>query len=148
MEGKRIFPIYLGSDHGGFALKEEVKKYLKEGKECELEDLGAFSFEPLDDFPDYALAVANKVSKEEARGILFCGSGQGMAIAANKIKGIKAAVCWDIVSARQSREHLDANILCLGAKFVSSELAKKIIDVWLETSFLNEEKYSRRLKKI
>jgi ribose 5-phosphate isomerase B len=149
MEGKRMFVIYIGGDHGGFVLKEEMKEYLKERKECEIADLGAFSLEPLDDFPDYALAVAKKVSeKEGAKGILFCGSGQGMAIAANKVKGIRAAVCWDIASAKQSREHLDANILCLGAKFVSADLAKKIIDIWLDTPFLKEEKYSRRIRKI
>ena len=144
-----MFVIYIGSDHGGFVLKEEMKECLKERKECEIADLGAFSFELLDDFPDYALAVAKKVSeKEKAKGILFCGSGQGMAIAANKVKRIRAAVCWDITSAKQSREHLDANILCLGAKFVSTDLAKKIIDIWLDTPFLKEEKYSRRIRKI
>ena len=144
-----MFIIYIGGDHGGFGLKEEMKEYLKKKKKCEIVDLGAFSLEPLDDFPDYALAVARKVSgKEKAKGILFCSSGQGMAVAANKVKKIRAAVCWDIASAKQSREHLDANILCLGAKFVSADLAKKIIDIWLDTPFLKEEKYSRRIRKI
>ncbi len=144
-----MFIIYIGGDHGGFGLKEKMKEYLKKKKECETVDLGAFNFEPLDDFPDYALAVAKKVSeKEKAKGILFCGSGQGMAIAANKVKKIRAAVCWDIVSAKQSREHLDTNILCLGAKFISADLAKKIIDIWLDTPFLKEEKYFRRIRKI
>lgn len=144
-----MLTIYFGSDHGGFVLKEEIREYLEKRKEYEVIDLGAFNLESLDDFPDFALAVAKKISeKEGAKGILFCGSGQGMAIAANKIRGIRAAVCWDIASAKQSREHLDANILCLGAKFVSVELAKKITDIWLGTSFLNEEKYSRRLRKI
>lgn len=149
MEDKKMFIIYIGADHGGFGMKEKMKEYFKKKKECEIVDLGAFNLEPLDDFPDYALAVANKVSKEaKAKGILFCGSGQGMAIAANKIKIIRAAVCWNIASAKQSREHLDTNILCLGAKFVSTDLAKKIIDIWLGTPFLKEEKYSRRIRKL
>ena len=149
MEGKKMFIIYIGGDHGGFGLKQEMKEYLKKKKECKIVDLGAFDLELLDDFPDYALAVAKKVSeKEKAKGILFCGSGQGMAITANKVKGIRAAVCWNIASAKQSREHLDTNILCLGAKFISADLAKKIIDIWLDTPFLKEEKYFRRIRKI
>jgi ribose 5-phosphate isomerase B len=139
--------IYLGADHGGFSFKEKIKEFLKELK-IEYQDLGNLKFEPLDDFPDFALAVANKVTKTSEKGILICTNGLGSCMAANKIKGIRAVVPTTKKSAQQSREHLDANVLCLGAHVLSFREAKKIIKIWLETEFLNKEKYVRRLKKI
>jgi len=139
--------IYLGADHGGFSFKEKIKEFLNELK-IEYRDLGNTKFEPEDDFPDFALAVANKVAEINGKGILFCTSGLGMCIAANKIKGIRAVSVISKKSAEQSREHLDANILCLGEHVVSFKDAKKIIKTWLETDFFNKEKYIRRIKKI
>ncbi len=139
--------IYLGADHAGFHLKEELKKYLKE-LGYEYKDLGNQELDPKDDYPDFALVVAEKVTQTKEKGILICATGFGMAIAANKIKGIRAAVCWDEFTALQSREHNDANVLCLGGKVIDSETAKKIARIWLETEFVGEERHIRRLKKI
>jgi len=139
--------IYLGADHGGFSFKEKIKEFLNELK-IEYQDLGNTKFEPEDDFPDFALAVANKVTETNGKGILFCTSGLGMCIVANKIKGIRAVSITTKKSAQQSREHLDANILCLGEHIVSFRDARRIIKTWLEADFFNKEKYSRRLNKI
>jgi ribose 5-phosphate isomerase B len=139
--------IYLGADHGGFSFKEKIKEFLNELK-IEHQDLGNTKFEPEDDFPDFAVAVAKRVAETGGRGILFCTSGLGMCIAANKIKGIRAVSITSKKSAEQSREHLDANILCLGEHVVSFRDAKKIIKIWLETAFFNKDKYVRRLNKI
>lgn len=139
--------IYLGADHGGFSFKENIKKFLDELK-VEYSDLGNLKFEPEDDFSDHALAVAKKVAETGGKGILFCTNGLGMCIVANKIRGVKAVVPTTKKTAEQSREHLDANVLCIGAHVVSFKDAKKIIKTWLETEFFNKEKYIRRLKKI
>jgi ribose 5-phosphate isomerase B len=139
--------IYLGADHAGFHLKEELKKYLKE-LGYEYEDLGNKELEPKDDYPDFALRVAKKVAETGGKGILVCATGLGMAIIANKAKGIRAAVCWDDFTALQSREHNDANILCLGGKVIDSETAKKIVRIWLKAEFSGEERHARRLEKI
>jgi len=143
----KINMIYLGADHGGFSFKEKIKEFLKELK-VEFEDLGNLKFEGEDDFVDYAAAVAKKVVETGERGILFCTSGLGMCIVANKIKGIRAVPVTSKKSAQQSREHLDANILCLGEHVISFRDAKKIIKVWLETDFFNKDRYVRRLNKI
>ena len=137
----------MGADHGGFSFKEKIKEFLNELK-IEYQDLGNTKFEPEDDFPDFATAVAKKVAEAGGQGILFCTSGLGMCIAANKIKGIRAVSIVSKKSAEQSREHLDANILCLGEHVVSFRDAKKIIKIWLETDFFNKDKYVRRLNKI
>jgi len=139
--------VYLGADHGGFSFKEKIKEFLKELK-IEFEDLGNTKFEPEDDFVDFAVAVAKRVTETNGKGILFCTSGLGMCIAANKIKGIRAASIISKKSAQQSREHLNANILCLGEHVVSFRDAKKIIRVWLNTDFFNKDKYIRRIDKI
>jgi len=139
--------IYLGADHGGFSFKENIKKFLDELK-IEYQDLGNFKFEPDDDFADYALLVAKKVAETNGKGILFCTNGLGMCITANKIKGIRAVVPTTKKVAEQSREHLDANVLCLGEHVVSFKDAKKIIKIWLETEFFKKDKYIRRLEKI
>ena len=139
--------IYLGADHAGYNLKEEIKKYLGQ-LGLEFEDLGNKDLDAGDDYPDFAVKVAKKVAETGEKGILFCGSGVGMAIAANKIKGIRAVACWDDFTAIQSREHLDANILCLGGRTMDAETAKKIVRLWLETEFSKEERHVRRLRKI
>lgn len=139
--------IYLGADHAGFKLKEEIKKYLQEIGQ-DFEDLGNKELEPKDDYPDFAKLVAEKVVETGEKGTLICGSGGGMCLAANKVKGIRAVAVWDDFSARQSRVHLNANILCLGGRTTDIETAKKIVKTWLETDFTKEERHVRRLNKI
>jgi len=139
--------IYLGSDHGGFKLKEEIKKFLNE-LNYEYEDLGAKNYEPLDDYPDYAYLVANKVAQTDSYGILICSSGVGMCIAANKVKGIRAVNAYNVEIAKKSREHNNTNILCLGQNFINFQLAKDIVRAWLQTGFSNEERHKRRVKKL
>lgn len=140
--------IYLGSDHAGYNLKEDLKKYLAD-LGVAFEDLGARTLDPKDDYPDFAKAVAEKVAKDfGARGIVVCGTGLGSCIAANKVRGVRATSAWDEGTARQAREHLDANVLCLGAQAQSQKEVKKILRIWLQTEFSSEERHKRRLKKI
>lgn len=141
--------LYIGADHRGFQLKEEIKKFLEE-KNYQIEDMGNFKHDPNDDYTDFAKLVAQKVSEkpEENKGILICGSGVGVDIAANKFHGVRSALADDVETAKQSREHDDTNVLSLPADEVDFELAKKIITIWLETPFSNGEKYKRRINKI
>ena len=141
--------LYIGADHRGFKLKEEIKNFLAE-KNYQFEDMGNFAYNPNDDYTDFAKLVAQKVSEkpEENKGILICGSGVGVDITANKFHGVRSALADDIQTAKQSRAHDDTNVLSLPADEVDFTLAKKIITVWLETSFSNGEKYKRRINKI
>lgn len=126
--------IVIGSDHGGYRLKEVVKEYLLY-LTIPFEDMGAHSQESCD-YPDIAKLVAEKIiSGEYLRGILICGSGIGMSIAANRFPGIRAAVCNDLFSAQMSRKHNDSNILTMGERFIGDGLAMEIISVWLNTPF-------------
>lgn len=139
--------IGIASDHGGFALKEELKKHL-EDMGYELKDYGCFSEESCD-YPDYAHKVTDAVLSGECdKGILLCGTGIGMSITANKVKGIRAALCSDCFSAEATRLHNDANVLCLGARVTGPELAFKIADFFLETEFSGDERHVRRIGKI
>jgi len=139
--------VYLGADHGGFSFKEKIKEYLKELK-LEFEDLGNLKFQGDDDFVDYAIAVAKKVAETNGKGILICTNGEGMCVAANKIKGIVAVSPTNKKAAQQTREHLNANVLCIGEHTLSFREVKKIVKIWLETDFFNAERYIRRLNKI
>lgn len=141
--------IYIGADHRGYTLKEEIKKFLTEQK-YDFEDVGNFKLDPNDDYTDFAKLAGNKVSEKpkENKGILICGSGVGVDIAANKFYGVRSALADDIETAKQSREHDDTNILSLPANEVNLELAEKIIAVWLETPFSGGEKYKRRIDKM
>lgn len=139
--------IALGSDHGGFELKQEVIAYLKE-KNLEFKDYGCESKQSCD-YPVYAKKVANAiVSGECDRGILICGTGIGISITANKVKGIRAAVCHDTFSAQATREHNDANILAMGARVVGPGLALKIVETFLNTEFSNDERHIRRIEQM
>ena len=139
--------VMLASDHAGLRLKEKVKKYLAR-KKIEYEDLGTKSFKSVD-YPDYALKVAEKVAKNKnTRGILVCGTGTGMTIAANKVKGIRAVAAYDAYSAKMSRIDNDTNVLGLRGRFFPFEKMKKIITVWLDTPFSGEKRHKRRIKKI
>jgi ribose 5-phosphate isomerase B len=139
--------IAIGSDHGGYHLKNVIIQFLKTlGHEAH--DLGAHSDEP-SDYPDSALAVSQKVLLKKAeRGILICGSGVGTCVAANKFPGIRAAICHDSFSAHQGVEDDNINILCLGARVIGSELAKDIVKIWLAAEFSGAERHVRRLEKV
>lgn len=139
--------LYIASDHAGFQLKEELDEYL-ESLGYKFEDLGAYENNPQDDYPDFAVNLAEKVVQEGGEGILICGTGQGVCLAANKVKGVRAALAHDEFTAKTAREHLDANILCLGGRVLDLETAKKVVKTWLETSFSGEERHERRLEKV
>jgi len=139
--------VALGADHGGFELKNELAAWL--GREHEILDLGAHTFDPDDDYPDFAELVAHAVSSGQAqRGILICGSGVGACIAANKVPGVRACLCHDIYSAHQGVEHDDMNVLCLGARVVGPELARDLVQAFLKAAFSGEERHQRRLGKV
>ncbi|HBE45538.1 MAG TPA: ribose 5-phosphate isomerase B [Deltaproteobacteria bacterium] len=138
--------IALGADHAGFELKEYIKKMLLE-KNIHVIDVGTEG-ETSVDYPDFALKVALLVSSKEVnRGILVCGTGIGMSIVANKVKGIRASFVQDIYTAIQSRKHLDANVLALGGRITGKGLAEEIVRVWLETPF-EGGRHQRRIEKI
>ncbi|MBX4191429.1 MAG: RpiB/LacA/LacB family sugar-phosphate isomerase [Candidatus Doudnabacteria bacterium] len=140
--------IYIGSDHGGFKLKEEIKEWLKEWN-FSFEDLGAHQYIQDDDYPDYAWPVAVKVGHEKnSMGILICRSGQGECIVANKAKGARAALAWNEKTAHSARNDDDANILCLAADYTSLEIAKKIVHMFLTTPFDHNERFVRRVNKV
>lgn len=138
--------IILGSDHGGYELKETLKKFLiDEG--YEVEDVGTFSTESVD-YPDFAHQVAQKVARGEGwRGVIVDGAGVGSAMVANKVPGIRAASCQDVYTARNSRQHNDANILTLGSRVLGVDVAKEILLVWLQTDF-GGGRHKRRVDKI
>jgi ribose 5-phosphate isomerase B len=140
------FEIAVGCDHGGYRLKEVLVRHLRK-KGLRVLDMGTFSEESMD-YPDTAYQVARAVSgRRAARGILVCKSGIGNCIVANKVAGVRAALCHEVRAARLSRQHNDANILVLGSLFVKDALAKKMVDVWLATPF-EGGRHARRLKKI
>lgn len=140
--------IAVGADHAGYELKNRIAQELRDAGHS-VTDLGAYRYDPDDDYPDFALAVAEAVRHGTAeRGILLCGSGVGAAIAANKLPGIRAALCHDTFSAHQSVYDDDANVLCLGPRVIGPELARLIIDIWLAARFSGVERYRRRLQKV
>ncbi|MCT4597583.1 MAG: ribose 5-phosphate isomerase B [Vallitalea sp.] len=139
--------IAIGSDHGGFLLKQEVIKYLEDNN-IQYKDYGCYNTDSCD-YPDFAKKVCNSiVEKECEKGILICGTGIGISIAANKVKGIRAALCHDCFSAAATREHNNANVLALGGRIIGVELALKIVDIFLNTEFSNEERHINRINKI
>ena len=138
--------VALGADHGGFLLKQELVVRLRD--DYEILDLGADSYEPDDDYPDFVVPVTMVIISSEAqRGVLVCGSGVGACIAANKVPGIRAGLCHDVYSAHQGVEHDDMNVLCLGARVIGIELAVELATAFLEARFSGEERHRRRLQK-
>ncbi|TYP58761.1 ribose 5-phosphate isomerase B [Thermosediminibacter litoriperuensis] len=138
--------IAVACDHGGLSLKVEIIKLLEQ-KGIEYRDLGTFSDDPVD-YPDIAITLAEAVARgEHDRGIVICGTGIGVSIAANKVKGIRAALCHDVYSARMSRLHNDANVLAMGARVIGPGLARTIVEEWLETGF-EGGRHKRRIDKI
>lgn len=138
--------IYIGCDHGGFALKQEIFKYIKEDLALEIEDLGCYDTSSVD-YPDYAEKVCKKVVDKNARGILICGTGIGISIAANKIDGIRCALCSEPFSAEMTRKHNNANVLAMGGRTTGVELAKSIVKAFLSTDF-EGGRHQNRLDKI
>ncbi|GAF93083.1 unnamed protein product, partial [marine sediment metagenome] len=138
--------IAIGSDHAGFNLKNKIKDYLKKlGMECK--DFGVYSMEPCDDYPYIAAAVGQAVAREGyQRGILICGTGIGMSIVANKIPGVRAALCNELFSAKKSREHNNANVLTIGSRIIGEGLAKEIVSIWLSTEFM-KGRHAQRVNK-
>jgi ribose 5-phosphate isomerase B len=145
-------PIYLGADHNGFYLKERVEAYLAK-RGYDVHDEGDAELRPEDDFPLFAQRVAIKVLGEtstDPRGILLCGGAQGMAMAANRFRGIRASVVWDEHEAKMTRNDNDSNILCLPARILEADdgVWQKIIDVWRETPFAGAPRYVRRNQEL
>lgn len=139
--------IAIGCDHGGFELKKEILAYL-DGKGIAYKDFGCYSTESVD-YPEYARKVGHAVADGICeKGILICGTGIGISIAANKIPGIRAALCTDCFCAQATREHNDANVLALGGRVVGPGLAVKIVETFLETPFSNDERHIRRINLI
>ena len=141
--------IYIAADHAGFNLKNYLKKQLL-ADGYDIEDCGAFHFDPLDDYPDFIIPAAEKVANQpNSRGIIIGGSGQGEAMAANRIQGVRAAVYYDgpIDIVKLSRLHNNANILSLGARFLSVERATEILNIWLEEKF-EGERHENRINKL
>ena len=139
--------VAIACDHGGFAYKQMIMQHLDD-REIAYQDFGCFTSDSCD-YPDYAQPVARAVASGEfEKGILICGTGIGMSIAANKVHGIRAAVCGDAFSAKATREHNDANILCMGARVISEAKALEITDIFLDTPFSEDERHKRRISKI
>lgn len=145
--------LFLGADHGGFYLKEKIAAYLAK-RGYDVEDVGDRELDPNDDFPQFAQMAATKVLGEDEandpRAILICTGGQGMAMAANRFRGIRAAVIWDSFEAKESRNDNDSNVLCLPARVLDDELElwKDIVETWLTTPFAGAPRYKRRNEEL
>tara|TARA_B100000470_G_scaffold142088_1_gene110156 strand:+ start:127 stop:579 length:453 start_codon:yes stop_codon:yes gene_type:complete len=140
--------ISVAADHNGFELKNEISAILRKGGH-DVIDIGPHSLDPLDDYPDYAKPLAESVSSGKTdRGIMVCGSGVGASVAANKVKGVRAAVCHDIYSAHQGVEHDDMNVLCLGSRIVGAEVVQELVSAFISAEYTNEERHARRLNKV
>ena len=139
--------IALGCDHGGYGLMQEIKKHLEE-RGLEYKDFGCYSEESVD-YPEYGRKAAKAVASGECeKGIIVCGTGIGISITANKVKGIRAALCHDCFSAQATREHNDANMLAMGARVIGPGHALKVVDTFLDTPFSNDERHVRRIAMI
>lgn len=138
--------IAIGADHGGYELKEAIKRHLEQSGDFEIQDFGTFSTESVD-YAAIAFKVGNAVVSENILGILCCGTGIGISLAANKVKGVRAACCSDYFSAKYTRAHNDANILCMGGRVIGPGLACELVDVFLNTSF-EGGRHQRRVDQI
>ena len=141
--------LYLGADHGGFPLKEKIKKYL-EARQISFVDLGPYQANPADDYPDYARKVAGKVAAHPLGdvGVLLCRSGQGMCVAANKVKGVRAVSAWNERLAFSTRNDDFANVLCLAGDYLTPRQAEKILHTFISTPFSKEARHKRRVAKV
>ena len=141
--------VALGADHAGFELKTILLTWLRH-QGYEVQDMGASTFNAEDDYPDFTAAVAHMVASGNAqRGLVICGSGVGASITANKVKGIRAAICHDTYSAKQGVEHDDMNIVCIGSKIIGDQMIHDILELFINASFSDhEERFVRRLNKV
>lgn len=141
--------IYIGSDHGGYNLKEDLKNFLQR-QNIAFIDVGPNRIDPRDDYPEFSAKVARAVSKDPQnnKGILLCRSGHGVSIVANKFKNVRAALCWNEQVAKASRKDDDANILCLPSDYISPETAEEVTAAWLSAPFSGEERHNRRILEI
>ncbi|HET8709680.1 MAG TPA: RpiB/LacA/LacB family sugar-phosphate isomerase [Candidatus Saccharimonadales bacterium] len=142
--------IYIGADHNGFGVKQEISNFLQRAGYT-VEDVGNTKLHPDDDFPEYASMVATTLLADgdpASRGILICGSGQGMCIAANRFKGIRASLCWNLEEARASRNDDDSNVLCLTSRYLNMVDTKSIVMTWLNTPFAGAPRFTRRIQQL
>ncbi len=140
--------VAISADHAGFEMKSEIVRWL-ESEGHQVKDLGAHVMDPNDDYPDFAAAVANSLCSEEAeKGVIICGSGVGACITANKVRGIRACLCHETYTARQGVEHDDMNVVCIGGRVIGIELAKAVLEAFLEARFIPEPRFQRRLDKL
>lgn len=142
--------IYLAADHAAFEMKNRIKNFLEKSGYT-VQDFGPHEYNPDDDYPDFVIPAARAVAKnKQSLGIMLGGTGIGECMAANKIKGVRAALCFDTYTAKMSREHNNANVLCLGARTITKNwaLTRRILKIWLTTPFSDELRHARRLKKI
>lgn len=139
--------VYIGADHRGYYLKEKIKKWLGD-EEYQVSDLGNEKYDPEDDYPEIAIKLAERVVAEGTKGILLCGSGIGVGVAANKVAGARGGICLTEKQVRLGRSDDDMNILCLSADLVNEEDNKKLVKIFLETPFGSEERFVRRINKI
>ncbi len=140
--------IAIAADHGGYPLKQPLAELIR-SLGHEVLDLGAHEFDPKDDYPDFARYVGQAIQHGQAnRGVLLCGSGVGACVAANKQRGVRAAVCHDTYSAGQGVEHDDMNVLCLGSRIIGESLAFELVKAFVGAKFSNEERHARRLEKV
>lgn len=142
--------IYLGADHNGFELKTHLGDFLRR-MGYEVVDEGDKQFDPADDFPQFAartVAAMKASGGPNPRSILICGSGQGMCMAANRYKGVRASLCWDEAEARAARNDDDSNVLCLPARYIDAKRAEAIVKTWLETAFAGASRFKRRIREM
>lgn len=141
-------PLFIASDHGGYQLKKRLVRYIENELQGKVEDLGPHEYVETDDYPDYALPLAQKVLEAGGRGIVICRSGIGVCMTVSKLKGIRAGLGYNIAVAETMMQHNNTNVLCLAGDHVSDEFAMAIVKKWLESEFTGEEKNIRRLAKI
>ncbi len=140
--------VAVSADHAGFEMKAEIIGWM-ESKGHQVKDLGAYVLDPEDDYPDFAVAVARSLcSGETEKGVIICGSGVGACVTANKVRGIRACLCHDTYTARQGVEHDDMNVVCIGGRVIGIELAKAVLEAFLEARFIPEPRFQRRLDKL
>lgn len=141
-------PLFIASDHGGYALKKRLVRYVQNELEREIEDLGPHEYVETDDYPDFVMPLTQKVLETQGRGIIICRNGIGVCIASNKIPGIRAGIGYNIAAAESMMKDDNTNVLALAADHVSEEFAMAILKKWLENNFSGEERHVRRLAKV